>query len=537
MTKSGWDEETGTDVVIAGAGIAGMATALALKPARCLLLTKGRLGRSGATPLAQGGIAAALDPKDSPALHAEDTIRASAGLADSRLVQQVVSCGRAGVERLLDWGTPFDRERDGKLSLGREAAHSRRRIIHAGGDSTGKAIACSLSDAVRSSPHIQVLEDFHCTRLLSEADSVVGAFGFSKEGRRIGITASRIVLATGGAGQLFWKTTNPPESTGDGIVLAARAGAVLADLEFFQFHPTALDVQGDPLPLLTEALRGEGATLLDGRGRRFMPDEHPAAELAPRDIVARAIWNRQQQGEPVYLDARVAIGEDFPKRFSTVFESCLQRGYDPRRQLLPVTPAAHYSIGGVATDSCGRTSLRGLWACGEVAATGLHGANRLASNSLLESIVFALAVSQDLGESAPMRDPKLYRRLGPDSETAPGLSPAPWRSALRKTMWRSVGLIRNRRDLELAAEAARQWKADRSDVGVEDRNLLSLAEMVIAAALRREESRGAHFRSDFPSSGSSWNRRLFWRNGIPIDDPPLPQTVSGTASAVATCNE
>ena len=537
MRISGSDEETAADVVIAGAGIAGLSAALALKPARCLLVTKGRLGRSGATPLAQGGIAAAVGPKDSPALHAEDTIRAAAGLADARLVQQVVFRGRAAVERLLDWGTPFDRGQDGELLLGREAAHSRRRIVHAGGDSTGKAIAGSLSDAVRRSPHVEILENFHCTELLSDDDSVGGVIGIFENGRRVRIAASRTILATGGAGQLFLKTTNPPESTGDGIVLAAQAGAVLADLEFFQFHPTALDVHGDPLPLLTEALRGEGATLLDGRGRRFMQDEHPEGELAPRDIVARAIWNRQQRGEPVYLDARAAIGDDFPERFSTVFEACLKRGYDPRRQLLPVTPAAHYSIGGVATDACGRTSLKGLWACGEAASTGLHGANRLASNSLLESIVFALEVSADAGEASPMRNLRLSFRLGPESEAAPCLSPAPWRRSLRETMWKSVGLIRNRRDLELAAEAVSGWRAVWTNVGVEDQNLLGLAEMVIAAAHRREESRGAHFRSDFPSSSSAWNRRLFWRNGIPVDGPPHPETAARTASAVATCNE
>ncbi|HEY2739625.1 MAG TPA: L-aspartate oxidase, partial [Thermoanaerobaculia bacterium] len=388
-----------SEVLIIGTGAAGLTAALGCAPRRVTVLTKARLGEGGASPWAQGGVAAAVGTDDSPSLHAADTMVAGAGLSDPEVVDLLTGEGPQRVRALLALGARFDRDTAGDLSLGREAAHSRRRILHAR-DTTGAEIVRTLVEAVRHAPEVRVVEESFAVDLVLEAGRVVGALAVDQNGRRMLHLAPAVVLATGGLGQLYLCTTNPHEATGDGLAMAARAGARLADVEFVQFHPTALaagdDLSGEPLPLLTEALRGEGAVLLDGEGRRFMLSEHPDAELAPRDVVARAIWKRLVAGDRIVLDTREAVGESFPEHFPRVFELCQEHGLDPRVEPMPVAPAAHYHMGGIWVDANGRTTLPGLWACGEVTATGAHGANRLASNSLLEALVFGARVADDL---------------------------------------------------------------------------------------------------------------------------------------------
>jgi L-aspartate oxidase len=421
------DEVVSADVVVVGAGAAGLTAALGCAPLQVVVLTKARLaagGAGGASLWAQGGVASAVGEDDDPALHAADTLAAGAGLNDARIVRLLTGEGPRRIRALLELGARFDRDARGRLALGREAAHSRRRILHASGDATGAEVVRALVEAVRREPAIRVVDQAFALDLALAGGAVAGVSALHRAGRRVLYRAPAVVLATGGLGQLFLYTTNPREATADGLAMAARAGARLVDLEFVQFHPTALaaglgadavraGVDGgeragvraegragggwvEPLALLTEALRGEGAVLVDDAGVRFMTGVHPGGELAPRDVVARAIWARLREGRRVFLDARRAVGERFPERFPTVFALCRRHGLDPRVEPLPVVPAAHYHMGGVAVDASGRTSLPGLWACGEVAATGAHGANRLASNSLLEALVFGARVAEDV---------------------------------------------------------------------------------------------------------------------------------------------
>ncbi|HVT61602.1 MAG TPA: L-aspartate oxidase [Thermoanaerobaculia bacterium] len=522
------------DILVVGAGAAGLTAALSCAPRSVTLLTKARLGGEGgggATAWAQGGVASAVGDDDTPALHAADTLAAGAGLNDARIVGLLTSEGPARVRALLELGARFDRDGAGRLRLGREAAHSRRRILHAHGDATGAEIVRTLIAAVRRTPSIRVVDDVFALDLAVEQGRVAGVVALDRAGRRWLHGAGAVVLATGGPGQLFLHTTNPPEATGDGLAMAARAGARLVDLEFVQFHPTALAVAGgagEPMPLLTEALRGEGALLLDERGVRFMASEHPSGELAPRDVVARAIWRRLSEGRKVFLDASAALGDRFPERFPTVYALCRRHGLDPRREPIPVAPAAHYHMGGVAVDARGRTSLPGLWACGEVAATGAHGANRLASNSLLEALVFGDRVASDLrgaldgaeGADAAWCEPRLCRPPGEEEPESPQPSPdhpaATAALALRRLMWERVGVVRDGAALEtalnelegMAGRAAAPESISTWEAG-EARNLLAVGRLVAAAALARRESRGAHFRSDFPSQERAWRNRLF----------------------------
>lgn len=507
------------DVVVVGSGVAGLTAALGCAPRRVTLLTKGRLGAGGSSPMAQGGVAAAVGEDDSPALHAADTLGAGAGLNVPEVVALLAREGPERIQELLALGARFDRDAAGRLALGREAAHSRRRILHAR-DATGAELVRTLVEAVRRAPEIRVVEEVFAVDLVVEDGAVVGLLAVDAAGRRLLVQASAIVLATGGLGRLYLHTTNPPEATGDGLAMAARAGARLVDLEFVQFHPTALAAGGDPLPLLTEALRGEGAVLLDAGGRRFMTAEHPDAELAPRDVVARAIWSRLAAGERVVLDARGAVGKRFPERFPTVFAACRARGLDPCREPMPVVPAAHYHMGGIDVDERGRTSLPGLWACGEVAATGAHGANRLASNSLLEALVFGARVAADVRE----RRPALRAAAAPpatagapaqrDGASAWSRSADPGLvAAVRTIMWERVGLVRDERGLAAALAELSALRAAHPDATGEGRNLLDLAGLVTAAALARRESRGGHYRTDHPHPDPSWERRLFLTAG------------------------
>jgi len=458
-------------------------TALRLAPRRVLVLSRAPLGAEGSTLWAQGGVAAAIGADDSPALHAADTIAAGDGLADPAIAAQFARAAPDAIETLSRLGARFDRARDGAYALGLEAAHSRARIVHAGGDGTGREIMRALVAAARQTRSIDILEGFEARRFVVEDNAVRGIIAAGPSGPAAFAT-DKIVIATGGIGGLFADSTNPLSSFGQGLALAARAGAVMADMEFVQFHPTALDVTTRPMPLISEAVRGEGAILIDEAGDRFM-DQTPGAELAPRDVVARAIWRRRAEGKRVFLDARAAIGEGFAARFPIIAAACRAAGVDPAREPIPVRPAQHYHMGGIAVDAEGRTSVAGLWACGEAASTGLHGANRLASNSLAEAAVFAAAIARSI-EAAPAREPGPIRSFG----AAPSSSV---RDAVRPILSRAAGVLRDRERLgcaigSLAALARFASAADPASVGL----------MIAVAALRREHSLGAHSRTDFP---------------------------------------
>jgi len=492
------------DLVVVGSGVAGMTAALGADGMRVHLLTKGELA-SGSSRWAQGGVAAAVGAGDSPELHAADTVAAGAGLVDPEVAAIVATDGVLAVRRLIEIGAEFDRGERGELALGREAAHSRRRILHAHGDATGAELVRTLAARVREGAGVELLERTFVERLLVAGDRVAGVVARHADGRRVVHRAPRVVLASGGLGQLFRYTTNPPEATGDGIELAAEAGARLVDVEFVQFHPTALEVGVDPLPLLTEALRGEGAVVVDESGARFLLDDHPDGELAPRDVVARGIWRRRAAGLAVFLDARDAIGDRFPVRFPSVFEACRAAGLDPRTDRLPIVPAAHYFMGGVEVDAWGCASRRGLWACGEISSTGVHGANRLASNSLLEALVFGARVAESAraAESGPRRrlDLPEVSRIHPVS-AAPEI-----RREVRDLAWERLGLVRDGGGLSNALSRLDELWTRLPHGASEARNLVVAATLVATAAERRRESRGAHFRTDFPEADEAWRRR------------------------------
>jgi L-aspartate oxidase len=513
-------ERQSADVVVVGAGVAGLSAALALAGThRVVLLAKARLGTGAASVWAQGGVAAAVGPDDSPERHARDTLAAGAGLGQADAVAVLTTEGPRRLRELIAQGAHFDRDAHGELALGREAAHSRRRILHAQGDATGAEMVRALAAAVRREAAIQVLEQVFAVDLVVDQGHVAGLRLRDAAGRPGLIQAPAVVLATGGIGRVYARTTNPAAATGDGLAMAARAGARLADLEMVQFHPTALDVDTDPLPLISEALRGDGAVLVDDRGTRFMPAVHPAAELAPRDIVARAIWQRQAEGRRVLLDARHAIGAAFPERFPTIFALCRRYGLDPRVEPIPVTPAAHYHMGGIAVDLGGRSSLPGLWACGEVAASGVHGANRLASNSLLEALVFGARVADDIGVRPPAAHGDGTFPATADLLAAPAgraAAGAALIATLRQLMWQHVGVIRSEPGLRTALTAMATLAAELPPGAGEARNLVEVGRLIATAALARRESRGGHYRADFPSPDPRWQHRLF------LIDPPRP---------------
>lgn len=495
-------------VIVVGSGLAGLLVALrAARHGPVVLLTKTDLG-DGNTGYAQGGIAAAVGPADSVAAHVADTIAAGAGLCDPRVVADALACGPSTIAILQSLGVPFDRTA-GHLELGREGAHSADRIIHAGGDATGAHLVDALRGAVRSNPRIELREHTHVREILTRDGQVRGVLYEDPHGGLGSISAHAVVLATGGAGHLFSRTTNPVTATGDGVALAAHAGAAVADLEMVQFHPTALAVGDSPLPLVSEAVRGAGAHLRAPDGRRFMPDEHPLAELGPRDVVARAVARiaLAQDGD-VTLDLRHLDPGFVHARFPTVSAVCAQAGLDLARDPIPVTPAAHYAIGGILADLAGRTTLVGLYAIGECAATGLHGANRLASNSLLEAAVMAVRCADDLagGGDWPACDPV------PLPRPPAGAPSAAERRSVPELMWAAMGLERDEDHLRHAAAAL----DGRRDAGTpERRNELTLARLSITAARHRQESRGAHFRRDIPHTQPGWAHRVAWLGGVP----------------------
>jgi L-aspartate oxidase len=497
-------------IVIVGGGLAGLFCALKLSPRPVTIITAAPLGEGASSAWAQGGIAAAVAEGDTAEAHARDTIRAGAGLVDERVALAVAREAPDRIRDLLSFGVPFDKDLEGRLLVGQEAAHSTRRIVHVRGDQAGRAIMAALAAAVRNTPSIRVLEGV-AEDLITEGRTVTG-LQVRLPDRRLGdIPARCVVLATGGIGQLYAVTTNPKEARGHGLAIAARAGAMIADPEFVQFHPTAIDIGRDPAPLATEAIRGEGATLVNKAGERFMLRIHPDAELAPRDIVARGVFAELQDGRGAFLDARKAIGASFAQRFPGVTEYCRSAGIDPARDLIPVAPAAHYHMGGVWTDACGRTSLDGLWAAGEVASTGAHGANRLASNSLLEAAVYAARIADDIAGLPPSvggHSSVLASHV--DSKSPVGDTPAELK--LRQLMSRHVGVIRNAEGMRRAlAEIAAIEQAARTP-GLH--NMATAALIITAAALEREESRGGHFRADFPKTDPEQAKRTF----LTLDD-------------------
>ena len=494
------------DVLVVGSGVGGLTAGLETPGLRVGLLTKTELGRGGSSPMAQGGVAAAVGPGDSPAAHAEDTLVAAAGLAVPERVRILTEEAPARVAALLALGTRFDRDGKGDLALGREAAHGVARILHANGDATGAEIVRALREAVEVAPMVEVFERAFACELVTERGRVVGVLARHASDASDAVVlhlARAVVLATGGIGHIYRYTTNPRENTGDGLAMAARAGARLADLEFVQFHPTALDVGDDPMPLLTEALRGAGATLVDETGRRFMTGIHPAGELAPRDVVARTLWEQRRRGRRTLLDLRDVLDrpdQDGAARFPTAVRHCLDHGLDASCEPVPVSPAAHYHMGGVAVDTDGRTSLAGLWACGEVSCVGVHGANRLASNSLLDALVFGARVGRALTREVRGRAPAKalvgrHDDLLADESTEEGAH-REIRSEIRDLMWRDVGLVRTGDGLQDAIHGLAGVARRLGPGSSETHNMLTVAGLVTRAAYTRRDSRGAHFRAD-----------------------------------------
>jgi len=508
----------GVNFLVIGGGIAGLSAAARLARAgRVLVVTKEGLAESN-TAYAQGGIAVAMGGEEDVRLHLEDTVTAGDGLVDRAAAAVLVEEGPARVGELLAWGTGFDRYGEGaaghaggELMRTREGAHSLSRILHAQGDATGRVIAVSLLDHVRKLRHVTLMEWTTSVDLLVEGGRVVGATLLDGQGGLQTVRARAVLLASGGAGQVFSDTTNPPVATGDGIAMAYRAGAAVMDMEFYQFHPTAFSVAGAPRFLMSEALRGEGAWLVNARGERFMERYHPQLELAPRDVVARAI-TREGIGGEVYLDMRhVGAEMDLAARFPGISAFLAGYGLELGRDQIPVRPAAHYLMGGVRTDLDGRTSLPGLYAAGEVACTGVHGANRLASNSLLEGLVFgaraAVAMAADVGGSVGgaalddvggrVGDGRLDRVGGGDEA---GMEA--WVAELRRLMWVDAGLLRDGTGLDRARAGLERLRATMpggmSRRAIEARNVLTVAELMVTSAVGRMESRGAHFRSDYP---------------------------------------
>jgi L-aspartate oxidase len=496
-------------VVVVGSGVAGLHTAWrASVGGQVMLLTKRSLFDS-ATAYAQGGIAAALGAGDSPELHRRDTLAAGAALCDANAVEVLVEEGPARVRELQTAGARFDLEPGGELRLGREAAHSRQRIVHAHGDQTGAEIARTLIARVTESKRVSVLERTRVLDLIVRRGECIGVYA-TISGKPVEIIADVTVLATGGCGQVYRFTTNPMVATGDGYAIAYRGGARIADMEFVQFHPTALDTPETPLALVSEAVRGEGATLVNDKGVRFMTRRHRAAELAPRDVVAREIFAEQSAGRRVFLDAR-KLPVPFDTRFPGIFALCRARGIDPRSDLIPVTPAAHYMMGGIETDLCGASSLNRLYAAGEVSRTGVHGANRLASNSLLEGLVFAERVARDIlrvqrlgrvGRLAGWSAPRLRDR-GAAQVAA---------DDIRRVMWEYAGISRSAQGLHACLERLAEIEDRLPEGATEEENMAVTARLIAEAALSRTESRGGHYRSDFPRLERSWTgRHITWQ--------------------------
>ena len=515
--------KTDYDYIIIGSGIAGLNTALlAREHGSVLILTKGRVDDCN-TRYAQGGIAAAIGAGDTPALHFQDTLSAGAGLCDREAVQVLTDEGPQRVANLIQWGVPFDTIH-GQIDLGREGAHSLPRILHAGGDATGQHIEQTLSARVAESD-ITVLEYTLATRIVLERGRASAVETLDcRNGQSQTYQGRCIVIGTGGAGQLYKFTTNPEVATGDGVALGFRAGARVMDMEFYQFHPTALSLAGAPSFLLSEAMRGEGAVLRDCRGRAFMADYHPLADLAPRDVVSRAIAAEMEKsdGRPAFLDISHLPPDLVRSRFPTIYHFCRNYGLDITKDPVPVAPAAHYMMGGIKIDTWGRTNVPGLYACGEAACSAVHGANRLASNSLLDTLVFAqrlvngsLGQAPELLEVAAEADADLVKSL-PHRPPVCASMPSLNRENLQDLLWRNAGINRNGSRLLLSARILNLWQrgmepappksACRADL--ELGNMVLLGRLMVESALLRQESRGSHFREDFPETSPRWEKHV-----------------------------
>lgn len=525
------------DIVIIGAGLAGLFTALRLAPLPVTVVAAAPLGEGASSVWAQGGIAAAVGEGDTPDNHAADTIHAGAGIVEAKIAQLVASEAPSRIADLLRYGVPFDRDLEGHFVLSREAAHSKHRVVRVAGDRAGAAIMQALIVEVRKTPSIRVLEGYEAEDLIARNNSVAGVRLIRGADRGNGtyelLPARAVVIATGGIGALYRITTNPAYARGEALAFAARSGAVIADAEFVQFHPTALDVGIEPAPLASEALRGEGAVLINADGHRFMRDVDPRAELAPRDIVARGVNAEIAAGRRVYLDCRDAIGARFPQAFPTVYAHCQAAGIDPVTEPIPVAPAEHYHMGGIATDARGRTSVPGLWAIGEVSSTGLHGANRLASNSLLEAVVFAARAAEDIAaivdDGNGVRKADLFPIAGAPRADRTTHDEAIAR--IRDTMSRDVGVVRTRRGLTRALLTLREI-ADTAAIGdTKLANMALAARLVTASALLRTESRGGHYRADFPEADPAQAHRSF----ITVAEVEALEARIASATIARTC--
>lgn len=509
--------DTATCIVV-GSGIAGLSLALKLSQRySVIIVTKSTLEQSN-TNYAQGGIASALEPYDSPELHYQDTIMAGAGLCDSQAVLSLVYDGPERVRELIKLGVPFDRNANNKISMSREAAHSRRRILHADGDATGREIAKTLIQQVKENPNITIYENHFVLSLVSQADRCCGIIALHHGQTKL-ILGGAVALCTGGIGQIYSSTTNPFVATGDGMALAYNAGAALQDMEFLQFHPTALSLAGAPPFLISEAVRGEGAILLNRTGHRFMPEYHPLAELAPRDVVARSIFAEIQKGaSPVYLDLSQIEPATVRTRFPNIYETCLNYGLDISVNPIPVAPAAHYVMGGVATDLFGRTNLPGLFAAGETACTGVHGANRLASNSLLEGLVFGNQIAEyiikhPVSISEAITDLQTY--YPPLYTEATNLDKSLAR--LHHLTDNYLGIVRDQSGLTTAQQLLKEQTGNHQGFSwdpafFELQNMYGLASLMFQAALTRTESRGGHYRSDYPDPQNTWQKHIIFIN-------------------------
>lgn len=508
-----------TDFLVIGSGVAGLRAAIELaKAGNVLVITKDKATESS-TEYAQGGVAVALSDEDEVGIHYEDTIKAGDGLCDERAVRILVEEGPARILELISWGAEFDKE-GSKLAFTREAAHSKRRILHAHGDATGRELERVLLKKVRSFPNISKYEYAYTIDLIVSNSVCRGALLLKEAGRElVSIYSKAVILATGGCGQIFARTTNPSVATGDGMAIAYRAGATLTDMEFVQFHPTTLYHPSAPQFLLSEAMRGEGAVLRNIYGERFMPDYHQSAELAPRDAVCRAILSEmvKTKSKNVYLDL-THLDKDFVRRrFPRIYSTCLRFDIDITDDQIPVCPSAHYMMGGIKTDIGGATDIKGLFAAGEVACTGVHGANRLASNSLLEGIVYGARAGMsatDYGSNIKIQEviPPSYEI----TESCIDLDIDKIRASLRRLMWERVGIIRCEKSLTEAKERIADWERllDCNFLGrreLEVKNMVTVAMLITEAAFLREGSVGAHYRSDFPEKGDNWQRHIEWR--------------------------
>jgi len=496
------------DVVIIGGGLAGLFCALKLAPRPVTVLAAAPIGTGASSAWAQAGIAASVMPGDTVEKHVADTLMAGAGIVDENIARMMASEAADRLFDLVEYGVPFDRDLEGKLTASREAAHSEHRVVGVQGDRAGKAIMEALVATVHNTPSIRLLEGFVAEELLTDGKRISGLLARGDRGTnpyRIELKANIVIMAAGGVGALYEVTTNPTQARGGGTGMAARAGAMIADPEFVQFHPTAINVGKDPAPLATEALRGEGCTLHNDDGKRFMLDVHKDAELAPRDVVAKAIFEEVEAGRGAWLDAREAVGKHFEKEFPTVHGYCKEAGINPVTERIPVIPAAHYHMGGIFVDSDGRSSLDGLYACGEVTSTGAHGANRLASNSLLEAVVFAGRIAENVVERNIKHElMPIIERSSSDQESRNTRHLLP---DLRKIMSRYVGVSRNGHGLK---EAIRQIDVlEKENKSFRFENALATAKLVTVAALRREESRGGHQRTDFPEPREEFEKRTF----------------------------